>query len=41
MTALNDTERAVRNWTAGRPHRPAPMRPPRSEETASERPSRY
>ncbi|GFG64250.1 putative MFS-type transporter EfpA [Mycobacterium kubicae] len=41
MTALNDSERAVRSWTAGHPQRPAPTRPQRLAETASERISRY
>jgi EmrB/QacA subfamily drug resistance transporter len=41
MTALNDAERAVHNWTAAGPDRPAPMRATRPEETASTRISRY
>ena len=42
MTALNDSERAVQNWTsAARRDRPAPMRPTRSVETAPARASRY
>lgn len=46
MTALNDSERAVQNWTSARPDRPAPVRtaetaakPP--AETASNRISKY
>src|ERR1700758_3504545 len=41
MTALSDSERAVQNWTAARPDRPAPSRPRRPAETASQRTSRY
>ncbi len=41
MTALNDTERAVHNWTSGRPERPAATSPTRSAEPASDRTSRY
>ena len=42
MTALNDTERAVQNWTSdARPDRPAPPRTTRTEETAAPRTSRY
>ena len=41
MTALNDAERAVRNWAAARADRPAPARPARLEETATTRISRY
>ena len=42
MTALNDAERAVQNWThSARPDRPAPSRPTRSAETATPRTSRY
>src|ERR1700747_1422281 len=41
MTALNDTERAVQNWTDARPDRPAPSRSTRPEETATTRMSRY
>ncbi|BBZ48618.1 MFS transporter [Mycobacterium heidelbergense] len=41
MTALNDTERAVHNWTSARPDRPAPMRQARPAETASSRISKY
>ncbi|HYY00371.1 MAG TPA: MFS transporter, partial [Mycobacterium sp.] len=41
MTALNETERAVHNWTAARPDRPAPTHPTRPAETASTRMSRY
>jgi EmrB/QacA subfamily drug resistance transporter len=41
MTALNDSERAVHNWTSASPDRPAPTRETRSEETASQRMSRY
>jgi EmrB/QacA subfamily drug resistance transporter len=42
MTALNDSERAVQNWTsAARPDRPAPARSTRPAETASARSGRY
>ena len=41
MTALNDSERAVHNWTSEPPDRPAPMRPAHPAETASHRTSRY
>lgn len=41
MTALNDSERAVHNWTSARPDRPAPVRATPSAETASRRISRY
>jgi EmrB/QacA subfamily drug resistance transporter len=41
MTALNDSERAVHNRTSASPDRPAPTRETRSEETASQRMSRY
>src|SRR5271166_1443866 len=41
MTALNDSERAVHNWTSARPDRPAPVRPTRPAETASTRISKY
>src|ERR1700753_653057 len=41
MTALNETERAVHNWTATRPDRPAPTHPTRPADTASTRISRY
>ena len=35
MTALNDSERAVQNWTSARPDRPAPVRTKPPAETAS------
>src|SRR6516164_4901 len=41
MTALNDSERAVHNWTSASPDRPAPARPARPAETALSRMSRY
>ena len=42
MTALNDSERAVQNWTsAARPDRPARCARLRQLETASARNSRY
>ncbi|BBX59968.1 putative MFS-type transporter EfpA [Mycobacterium shottsii] len=41
MTALNDTERAVHNWTSGRQERPTSARATHETETASERASRY
>src|SRR6201998_1584527 len=41
MTALNETERALHNWTAARPDRPAPMRATRPAATGSTRISRY
>ncbi|GJO04538.1 putative MFS-type transporter EfpA [Mycobacterium marinum] len=41
MTALNDTERAVHNWTSGRQERLTSARATRETETASERASRY
>lgn len=49
MTALNDSERAVRNWTSARPDRPAPVRstppaetaPKPAAETAVKRTSKY
>ncbi|MGO9385030.1 MAG: MFS transporter [Mycobacterium sp.] len=41
MTALNDSERAVQNWTAARPDRPARMHPTQPAETASTRTSKY
>jgi EmrB/QacA subfamily drug resistance transporter len=41
MTALNDAERNVHQWTAARSDRPAPMRSTRPAETASTRSSRY
>src|ERR1700751_4809339 len=41
MTALNDTERALRNWTSARPERPAALHVERPAETASSRFSRY
>jgi EmrB/QacA subfamily drug resistance transporter len=41
MTALNDTERALQNWTSARPERPAALHAERPAETASSRLSRY
>src|ERR1700739_3145683 len=41
MTALNETERALHNWTAARPDRPAPMRATRPAATGSTHISRY
>lgn len=41
MTALNDHERAVHNWTAARPDRPAPSRPTPQAEPAPGRTSKY
>jgi len=39
MTALNDSERAVQNWTSARPDRPAPVRTTPPAETASKPPA--
>ncbi|OBF05725.1 MFS transporter [Mycobacterium sp. ACS4054] len=41
MTALNDSERAVRKFASARPDRPAPVRAERPAETASTRLSKY
>src|SRR5271157_945695 len=41
MTALNDSERAVQNWTSARSDRPGSARSARPPETASQRTSRY
>src|SRR6201996_8868904 len=41
MTALNDSERAVQNWTSARPDRPAPVSPTLPAETAPKRISKY
>ncbi len=41
MTALNDSDRAVRNWTSALPDRPVPARAARQAETATPRAGRY
>ena len=41
MTALNDSERAVQNWTTARPDRPAPVSATPPAETAPKRTSKY